>query len=55
MCNQNDQVKEDEMGKECRPNEETRIACRRILVLKLEVKRPVRRPRSRWVGILNGY
>jgi hypothetical protein len=44
----NDQVKEDEMDRICSKNGEKRNACR-ILVRKPEVRRPLRRPRFRWV------
>jgi hypothetical protein len=43
-----DQVKEDEMGRECSTNGENRNAYR-ILVGKPEGKRPLGRPRRRWV------
>jgi hypothetical protein len=44
-----DQVKEDEVGRACSMNGETRIAYK-ILVGKAEGKRPLGRPRHRWVG-----
>jgi hypothetical protein len=44
----NDQVKEDEMGRACRKNGEKRNPYR-ILVEKPERKRPLGRPRRRWV------
>jgi hypothetical protein len=43
-----DQVKEDEMGRECSTNVEKRNA-NRILVGKPEGKRTLGRPRCRWV------
>jgi hypothetical protein len=43
--NQNDQVKE--MGRICSTNRE-KINSYRVLVGKLEGKRPLRRPRRRW-------
>jgi hypothetical protein len=43
-----DQVKEDEMGRACSTNEEKRNAYR-ILVGNPEGKRPLGRPRRRWV------
>jgi hypothetical protein len=46
--NLNDEVKEDEMGGACRKNGEKRKAYR-ILVGKPEGKRPLGRPRCRWV------
>jgi hypothetical protein len=46
--NQNDQVKEDEMGGACSTNGEKTNACR-ILVGKPEGKRQLGRPRHRWV------
>jgi hypothetical protein len=42
------QVEEDEMGKACCTNEEKKNACR-LLVGKGEGKRPLGRPRCRWV------
>jgi hypothetical protein len=45
---QNDHVKEDEMGRACRTNGEKRNAYR-ILVGKPDGKRPLERPRRRWV------
>jgi hypothetical protein len=47
-ANQNDQVEDDEIGRACRTNREKRNAYR-ILLGKPEGKRPLRRPRSRWV------
>jgi hypothetical protein len=44
----NDQVKENEMGRACSTNGEKRNAYR-ILVGKREGKRPLGRPRRRWV------
>jgi hypothetical protein len=44
-----DQVKEDEMGRACSTNGGKRHAYR-ILVGKAERKRPVGRPRRRWVN-----
>jgi hypothetical protein len=44
----NDQVKEDEMGRACSTNGEKRNAYR-ILVGNPEGKRPLGRPRHRWV------
>jgi hypothetical protein len=44
----NDQVKEDEVGGACSSNGEKRNAYR-LLVGKPEGKRPVGRPRHRWV------
>jgi hypothetical protein len=46
--NQKDQVKEDEMGRACSMNREKRNACR-LLVGNPEGKRPLGRPRRRWV------
>jgi hypothetical protein len=46
---QNDKVKEDEMGRTCSMNGEKRNAYR-ILVGKPEGKRPLRRPRRKWVN-----
>jgi hypothetical protein len=43
-----DQVKEDEIGKACSTNGEKRNAYR-ILVAKPEGKRPLGRPRRKWV------
>jgi hypothetical protein len=45
---QNDQVKEDEMGRACSTNGEKR-KCIWILVEKPDGKRPVSRQRRRWV------
>jgi hypothetical protein len=46
---------EDEMGRACSTNGEKRDAYR-ILVGKPEEKRPLGRPRSRWVDIIKmGY
>jgi hypothetical protein len=45
--NQNDEVKEDEMGRACSMNGAKRNAYR-ILVEKQEGKRPLGRPRHRW-------
>jgi hypothetical protein len=42
-------VKEDELGRACNTNGEKRNAYR-VLVGKPEGKRPLERPRSRWVG-----
>jgi hypothetical protein len=42
-------VKEDEMGTACNTNGEKRNACR-LLVGKLEGKKPLGRPRRRWVN-----
>jgi hypothetical protein len=39
----------DEMGRTCSTNGEKKNACR-ILVGKPEVRRPLGRPRLRWVG-----
>jgi hypothetical protein len=47
--NENYEVKEDEMGKECSTNVERRNAYR-ILVRRSEGKLPLRRPRDRWVN-----
>jgi hypothetical protein len=47
MCNLNDQVKEDEMGKACSTKGEKRNAYR-ILLGNPEGKRPLGRPSSRW-------
>jgi hypothetical protein len=44
-------VKEDEMGRACSTNREKRNAYR-ILVGKAEGKRPIGRPRHRWVNII---
>jgi hypothetical protein len=41
-------VKEDEMGRTCSTNGEKRNACR-ILVGRPEGKKPLGRPRRRWV------
>jgi hypothetical protein len=41
-------VKEDEMGRACSTNGEKRNACR-IFMGKPEGKRPLGRPRRRWV------
>jgi hypothetical protein len=49
LAKQNDQVKKDEMGRVCTTNGEKRNAYR-ILVRKPEEKRPLGRPRCRWVG-----
>jgi hypothetical protein len=46
--NYNDQVKEDEMGRAYSTDGEKRYAYR-ILVGKLQVKRPLGRQRHRWV------
>jgi hypothetical protein len=46
--NYNDQGKEDEMGRACSTNGETRDAYR-ILMGEPEGKRPLGRPRRRWV------
>jgi hypothetical protein len=46
--NSNDKVKEDEMGRACSTNGEKRDAYM-ILVGKPEGKRPLKRPRRRWV------
>jgi hypothetical protein len=43
----NEQVKDDEMGRECSMNGEKRNAYR-ILVGKQEGRRPLGRPRCRW-------
>jgi hypothetical protein len=42
-------MKEDTMGRACSTNGEKRNSCR-ILVGKPEGKRPLGRPRYRWVG-----
>jgi hypothetical protein len=42
-------MKDDEMGRACSTNGVKRNACR-ILVGKQEEKRPLGRPRRRWVG-----
>jgi hypothetical protein len=44
----NNQVKEDEIGRACSTNVEMRNAYR-ILVGKAEGKRPIERPKHRWV------
>jgi hypothetical protein len=49
--NENDQLKEDEMGRECSTNGEKRNAYR-TLVGKPEGKRPLGRPKLRWVDII---
>jgi hypothetical protein len=46
--NQNDQVKEDEMGRAYSTTGEKRNAYR-VLLGKPEGKRPLERPRQRWV------
>jgi hypothetical protein len=46
--NQNNQVEEDEMGGSCSTNGEKRNAYR-LLVGKSQGKRPLGRPRCRWV------
>jgi hypothetical protein len=46
--NSNDHVNEDEMGRACSTNGEKKNAYR-ILVGKPEGKRPLGRPRRRWV------
>jgi hypothetical protein len=46
--NYDDQVKKDEIGRACRTNGKKRNAYR-ILVGKPEGKRPLERPRRRWV------
>jgi hypothetical protein len=46
-----DQVKEDEMGRACSTNGEKINACR-IWVGKPEGKRPLGRPRRRWVDCI---
>jgi hypothetical protein len=51
---QNDQVKEDEMGRACSTNGEKRDPYR-ILVGKPEEKGALRRPRSRWVDNIKVY
>jgi hypothetical protein len=48
MYNKNNQVEEDEMGGPCSKNGENRNAYR-LLVGKPEGKRPLGRPRCRWV------
>jgi hypothetical protein len=48
LCEINDQVKEDEMGRACSTNGENRNAYR-ILVGKPEGKRPLGRPIHRWL------
>jgi hypothetical protein len=48
LHNDNDQFKEDEMYRACSTNGEKRKACM-FLVGKLERRRPLGRPRSRWV------
>jgi hypothetical protein len=48
LVKQNDQVKEDEIGKACSRNGEKRNAYR-ILVGKPEGRRPLGRPRRTWV------
>jgi hypothetical protein len=47
--NENDQVKEDEMGREYNTNG-AKMNAYRILMGKLEGKRPLGRPRRRWVN-----
>jgi hypothetical protein len=47
--NKNDQVKEDKMGRACSTHGEKRNPYR-ILVGKPEGKRPLGRPRRRWVN-----
>jgi hypothetical protein len=47
--NWNDQVKEDEMGRACSMNEVDGRNAYRILVGKPEGRRPLGRPRCRWV------
>jgi hypothetical protein len=46
--NSDDQVKEDDMSRACSTNRAKRNECR-ILVGKLEGKRPLGIPRRRWV------
>jgi hypothetical protein len=46
---QSDQVKKDEMGGECSTNGEEKKNAYRILLGKPEGKRPLGRPRRRWV------
>jgi hypothetical protein len=46
-----DEVKEDEMGRACSTNKARRNAYR-ILVGKPEGKRPLGRPRRRWMDII---
>jgi hypothetical protein len=48
LAKQNDRVKEDEMSRACSTNGEKRNVYR-ILVRKPEGKRPLGRPRRRWV------
>jgi hypothetical protein len=48
QANKHDQVKEYEMGRACSTNGATRNAYR-VLVGKPEGKRPLGRPRRRWV------
>jgi hypothetical protein len=48
MYNQNDQAKEEEMDMACSTNGMKRDAYR-ILMVKPEGKRPLGRPRRRWV------
>jgi hypothetical protein len=45
--NQNDQVKEEEMGRACSTHGEKRNACR-VFMGKPEGKRPLERSRRRW-------
>jgi hypothetical protein len=45
----NDQVKEDEMGRTCSTNG-AKLNAYRIFAGKREGKRPLGRPRSRWVN-----
>jgi hypothetical protein len=52
--NYNDQVKEDVMRRACSTNWEKLNACR-ILVGKPEGKRPLGRPRRRWVDNIKMY
>jgi hypothetical protein len=49
VCIVNDQVKEDVIGGACSTIGKKRNTCR-ILVGKLEAKRPLGRPRRRWVN-----
>jgi hypothetical protein len=46
-----DKVKEDEMGRACSTNGEKKSACR-IVVGNPEGKRPLGRPKRRWMGII---